>query len=345
MPDCNPKTCVRCDTDPQTNSRLKFWERFLERFPDSGCATAPQTSWSRKVLHRLVDLRPVFSLPPTSKLYAAMSDSDLWMVIRFWYDLGRCYGRAHICYRYDVVRGNSERLRGTMRVYHYEAASIIEMAATARGLDSTKFTRGDIVYRKYLETLSRYVSFQPSLVDSWRTPSIFLSILPPGKRPSDNECHDVREAEALCHQLEAKLCLQETERATDVQGQPQSPAADDKDRKDLLRREPDDESEPVEQEGGGAADEITLTEAALRYGGPTLSGWTKAAQKPRFPSRKVGRNRLVKAADAKRFADDFDARCEQRMVGSKSNEPDGVLLSSLKKLQKSGEEHRRRNRS
>lgn len=74
-------------------------------------------------------------------------------------------------------------------------------------------------------------------------------------------------------------------------------------------------------ESGG----ITLTEAAEKHDVP-MSAWSKAANKapdkPGFlPTRRVGRNRFVTREHAKRFADDYEARREQRAVGTKRKRP------------------------
>jgi len=73
-----------------------------------------------------------------------------------------------------------------------------------------------------------------------------------------------------------------------------------------------------------------------------LSGWSKAATRGDFPSRKVGRNRYVRRADAKRFAENWEARREQRIVGSLSKDPDAdPVVSALKKIQQDGRDKRR----
>ena len=69
------------------------------------------------------------------------------------------------------------------------------------------------------------------------------------------------------------------------------------------------------------ANELTLTDAAREHDVPK-SAWSKAAKKkPEEPgyllTRQVGRNRFVQKRHAKRFANDYNARREQRMVGSK----------------------------
>lgn len=91
------------------------------------------------------------------------------------------------------------------------------------------------------------------------------------------------------------------------------------------------------EDDGPAADEITLAQAALECGGPGKPGWTKAAQNGVFPMRRIGRNVFVKRADAKTFAANFDARREQRTVGTLSTKENGqTVVAALKKLLKKG---------
>ncbi len=70
-----------------------------------------------------------------------------------------------------------------------------------------------------------------------------------------------------------------------------------------------------------SADEMTLAEATREWD-ISKSAWSKAAGKapdePGYlPTRKVGSNRFVKRADAEYFARNYEARREQRAVGSK----------------------------
>ena len=96
------------------------------------------------------------------------------------------------------------------------------------------------------------------------------------------------------------------------------------------------ESQAAEGDDGQRPGELTITEASLEYDVPK-STWSKAAGKPSgepgyLPTRKVGRNRFVTKAHAKKFAEDYEARREQRAVGSKSP---GNSVSASKKTRKS----------
>lgn len=97
-----------------------------------------------------------------------------------------------------------------------------------------------------------------------------------------------------------------------------------------------------------AADEITLTEAANRWDIPK-SAWTKAAQKKPneagyLATRRVGRTVLVRVAVAKHFAENYDARREQRQVGSKSEEGKAIVSAPRSMKKTSGGKNRRKAR-
>lgn len=105
--------------------------------------------------------------------------------------------------------------------------------------------------------------------------------------------------------------------------------------------------------GAGAGNEqcgneYTLAEASEKYDIPRPA-WTKAAQlEPGeygyLPTRAVGRNRFATKADAEKFAKDYEARREQRAVGSKSADPDARnVVASLQKLKKNAPRRRGSN--
>lgn len=88
----------------------------------------------------------------------------------------------------------------------------------------------------------------------------------------------------------------------------------------------------------GTTDEWTLAEASRETGAPTWA-LSRAAKKPKgapgyLPTRRVGRGVLVKREHAKDFAANYDARREQRVVGSKSKEGRNIV-AGLKKIRKS----------
>jgi hypothetical protein len=91
--------------------------------------------------------------------------------------------------------------------------------------------------------------------------------------------------------------------------------------------------------------EYTLAEASEKYDIPRPT-WTKAAQlEPSeygyLPTRRVGRNRFVTTTVAEKFAKDYEARREQRAVGSKNTDPDARnVVASLRKLKKSAPRRR-----
>lgn len=89
----------------------------------------------------------------------------------------------------------------------------------------------------------------------------------------------------------------------------------------------------------------TLAEASRATDVPTWA-FSRAGQKPKgepghLPTHRAGSNVFVKRKDAKAFARNWDARREQRVVGSKSNEGRNIV-AGLKRLNKTAPHKTRR---
>ena len=98
--------------------------------------------------------------------------------------------------------------------------------------------------------------------------------------------------------------------------------------------------------GAGDAAEWTLAQASVDTGVPSWA-WSRAAAKPpdkpgHLPARRVGDNVYVTRENAKAFARDFDARREQRKVGSKSKDGRNIV-AALKEIKKTSKRSTERN--
>jgi len=98
---------------------------------------------------------------------------------------------------------------------------------------------------------------------------------------------------------------------------------------------------------GAAANEICLAEAAMRYDVPRAA-WTRAAKLPdgapgHLPTRQVGRSRFVTIEHARRFARDYHARRELRMLGTESGRITRALPKRIQWRQQDEEDNCDRN--
>jgi len=98
--------------------------------------------------------------------------------------------------------------------------------------------------------------------------------------------------------------------------------------------------------GAGDADEWTLAKASRETDVPSWA-WSRGAAKPpdkpgHLPTRRVGDNVYVTRENAKAFARDFDARREQRKVGSKSKDGRNIV-AALKEIKKTSKRSTERN--
>lgn len=105
------------------------------------------------------------------------------------------------------------------------------------------------------------------------------------------------------------------------------------------------------QDDAKRPNEMTLAEAYREFcdSGASKSAWTRAAQKkpdePGYlPHRRFGRHVLVTRKHAKLFATNYDARREQRTVGSKSDETSRETVARPKCPANSFKNLPRRNR-